>query len=499
MKRRDQRPANRKVTPPQRMRKPFFTKKNMIIAGTGAGAITCGLKLLNTYQRVNKVREKNGIKLSAAKGRLTIKCRANSDKIMGPLLHNGKKVKEIKKMTEEKIEEGKSYTQVREEILEYVKNDDVELAKMLGEGAFQEIWDHALEHLETKEEITRIFEQGAVQKTYFVREVDDAKLTGLLVGGGSTVLLLAALAAVAGRKTWTNWILSKIRPELEKEVEPSEPREEPKKELPKYEVTGETGFSGWGATKHAMERANGKSGVTTHVPKKKKTQKSRLKRRLFRVLEPVIGADAGEASRVLWRTFEEEICREIVQEPTRVTEIVEENMDPNSQDSGLWRIVGILHSKANEIDGGVEEESRDTPTSTFRPHEMIHFSEEIEAVIRAAGLDVESVKKAIVEGFRLHAEKKAYGSAYLPANVIEKNIRRAIKHNKDCGRETNEIIDFLYSHGIISTYKQGDTMMINAVPGLGQSQEITEFGSLVLKSIDQFLFDFQQMQTPNGN
>jgi len=108
--------------------------------------------------------------------------------------------------------------------------------------------------------------------------------------------------------------------------------------------------------------------------------------------------------------------------------------------------------------------------------------------------------RVLVNGFNLNAPKRAIGRVYHREDLLKKRIDRDLQYqNYDPGKVREEVLDFLWSHGVVSTYKRGTCMMINTVPEFGQARPTTETGGKILNSVVKWLVEYRKVQNPGGN
>jgi hypothetical protein len=117
-----------------------------------------------------------------------------------------------------------------------------------------------------------------------------------------------------------------------------------------------------------------------------------------------------------------------------------------------------------------------------------------------SGLDPDNLRRAIVNGFRLHSPKRAVGRIYHLTSRIKRRIDRNLAGQcTEAGKEREQILEFLWSHGVISTYKHGGKcMMINTVPGLGQCLRTTEIGEQILNSAKEWMLEYKRRHAISG-
>ncbi|MBD3398395.1 hypothetical protein GF412_04190 [Candidatus Micrarchaeota archaeon] len=223
-------------------------------------------------------------------------------------------------------------------------------------------------------------------------------------------------------------------------------------------------------------------------PKRKRITKNELKKRVACLLEPEFGEDSVQASKLLYRNLGRETCKKIIDDSDNIYEIIGEYRDKCSESGIDWIM--------DRISGDEYEVELEESNSSYEIYSYCELDLPVEAekAIKEKGLDVDHVKLVIVNGFNLHAPKRAIGRVYHREDLLKKRIDQELSYeNPDPGKEREEILGFLKSHGVVSTYKQaGRCIMINTVPGFGRSQPVTALGEQILKATVDWIVEFKK-------
>mgnify|MGYP006286113257 CR=1 FL=1 len=216
-------------------------------------------------------------------------------------------------------------------------------------------------------------------------------------------------------------------------------------------------------------------------PQKPEISKSEARKELAEILSHLLGDEADRGAKMCLKYLEREEWAELLEEPENLARVVHRHPE--------------LQGELDKIKDMVGEETGEMPKEQNGVNvlRMFEFSDAVKNEIRGEGLNIRDVKRAIIYGFKLASAKKAIGKAYLPSAVIEGNVKNAIADGKGSpGGRANEILGFLKSHGVVSTDKNGDTMMINTVESKGKAHPITPIGDELLSAIKKWLVDFEK-------
>ncbi|MBD3389456.1 hypothetical protein GF415_00685 [Candidatus Micrarchaeota archaeon] len=223
-------------------------------------------------------------------------------------------------------------------------------------------------------------------------------------------------------------------------------------------------------------------------PQKPEMSKSEVRKRLAEILSSSLENGADKGAKMCLKYLEREEWLEILEEPENMARVVHRHPELQSE---LDKIKDLP---------GEEREEMPREQNEMDVLRMFEFSEAVKNEIRADGLNIREVKMAIIYGFKLASAKKAIGKAYFPSAVVEGNVRNAIDDGKGRpGGRANEILDFLKSHGVASTDKNGNTMMINTVESKGQAHSITPIGDEILSATKKWMVEFEKEKSGNGS
>jgi hypothetical protein len=231
--------------------------------------------------------------------------------------------------------------------------------------------------------------------------------------------------------------------------------------------------------------------VKEKMPKKRKRlTKKELKAKVAGVLRPELGEDAVNASKLMLKYAGREGCKKIIDHPDDAYEIIGKHCGGKEGESELEWIMDKVSEKEED---GSPKEYEDNSYGRYQASEL-GIPEDVKKELKEKGLDVESVKIVIVYGFGLHTPKRAIGRVYKKTDLINKKIDQELSYEySDPGKEREEILDFLKSHGVVSLYKRGrKCMMINTVTSLGQAMPVTETGEKILKATVEWILEFRK-------
>jgi len=127
-----------------------------------------------------------------------------------------------------------------------------------------------------------------------------------------------------------------------------------------------------------------------------------------------------------------------------------------------------------------------------KPHESLVFSPDTLVALINEGLHPEDVRRVIVYGLRLASRKAAIGGVYFETVFFMDNAERVLeKNDREIPIRVKEIRDFLLRHGVISYYKQGDTIRLN-MKKEDQKSTLTQLGSQMLDAVKARIHEFQR-------
>ncbi|MBD3398615.1 hypothetical protein GF412_05230 [Candidatus Micrarchaeota archaeon] len=223
-------------------------------------------------------------------------------------------------------------------------------------------------------------------------------------------------------------------------------------------------------------------------PQKPEISKSEAKKKIAEILSPSLGENADRGAKMCLRYLEREEWAEILEAPENLARVVHRHPE--------------LHGSLDKIKETLGKETEEMPQERNGVDlvRALDFSDAVKNEIKGGGMNIRDVKKAIIYGFKLASAKKAIGRAYFPSAVIEGNVKNAMDDGRPGpGPRANEILEFLKSHGVVSTDKNGETMMINTVESKGQAHPITPVGDEILSAIKKWLVDFKKETRGKGS
>ncbi len=221
---------------------------------------------------------------------------------------------------------------------------------------------------------------------------------------------------------------------------------------------------------------------------KPEISKSEARKEMAEILSPSLGKNADRGAKMCLRHLEKEEWAEILEEPENLARVVHRHPE--------------LHGSLDKIKETLGKETEEMPQKQNGVDlvRALDFSDDVKNEIKGGGMNIRDVKKAIIYGFKLASAKKAIGKVYFPSALIEGNVKNAMDDGRPGpGPRANEILEFLKSHGVVSTDKNRDTMMINTVESKGQAHPITPVGDEILTAIKKWLVDFKKETRGKGS